>query len=390
MEFKNHLSILEIPEDKFHDYCTDVMFEGYKWDMQMGKQATLTNKVLKISEETFDFLKTNAIGLYRETMEMEKVLKGNTQALMKMGMSQRMADTLNHAKHGKSVRFMRFDFHPTTDGWQVSEVNADVPAGYPDASILPDIALRYLTGLRKCGCFSDPFIERFSKIVPKGQTIAFVHDTHTVEDYQILRYLADLFEKRGYKSVFEAPENLRWKGEQLLDVGAIFRYYPVEWLEFIKGMKWQKLINCQLPCSNPPTALFTQSKRLPLVWDELGKTGDESLDFPYWYKLLPETECPTTHGGKKGWILKPAFGRVGEGINVTGCVTKREDEAIRKAAAQEPLQWVAQKQFESVSIDGFHVGIGAFVIDGEFGGCFARLSSKNLIDEKAIEVPVLY
>ena len=34
----------------------------------------------------------------------------------------------------KMCRVMRFDFHFTTEGWRISEVNADVPGGFNEAS----------------------------------------------------------------------------------------------------------------------------------------------------------------------------------------------------------------------------------------------------------------
>lgn len=44
----------------------------------------------------------------------------------------------------RHVRLIRFDFHPTTDGWSVSEVNSDVPGGLlMEASVLPRIAQPY-------------------------------------------------------------------------------------------------------------------------------------------------------------------------------------------------------------------------------------------------------
>lgn len=45
-------------------------------------------------------------------------------------------------EHGP--RFLRFDFHPTEEGWRLSEANTDVPGGsarVPAASPQPKLAI---------------------------------------------------------------------------------------------------------------------------------------------------------------------------------------------------------------------------------------------------------
>ena len=166
-------------------------------------------------------------------------------------------------------------------------------------------------------------------------------------------------------------------------IGGIVRYFPVEWMEYAKGVDWAGFVNTKTPSCNHPIALLTQSKRLPLVWDKLG------VDLPVWKKLLPETRCVSHNKNEAGWILKPAFGRVGEGINIPGSMTPEEEQSIKMAAEADPSQWVAQKMFESKPIGGLHINIGVFVVDGQFAGFYARGSSKPKIDEDASEIPIL-
>jgi hypothetical protein len=41
----------------------------------------------------------------------------------------------------QNIRLMRFDFHPSIDGnWVVTEVNSDVPGGFAEASLMPQLA----------------------------------------------------------------------------------------------------------------------------------------------------------------------------------------------------------------------------------------------------------
>ena len=47
----------------------------------------------------------------------------------------------------KHVRLMRYDFHPTVGGgWAVSEVNSDVPGGFAEASLMPQVAKEAIGG----------------------------------------------------------------------------------------------------------------------------------------------------------------------------------------------------------------------------------------------------
>ena len=361
----------------------NVMFNAYKWDLQAGEQSTISDKVLLFEPNEISPLIEDAVALYHETIAMEHELQKNPALVLNMGISQQMTDALCRARPEKHIRFMRFDFHPTVDGWKISEVNSDVPAGYPEASVLPKLAQVYFPEYDVCGCFGEVFLKKVSQIFPQGSTIAYLHDTHTVEDYQIMHYLGDLLEASGFKSIYASPEHIKFCDGEAVDIGGIVRYYPVEWLEFAKGVDWLSFVNSKTPSCNHPTALLTQSKRLPLIWDNL------NVDVATWKKLLPETKCPSTVANRNGWILKPAFGRVGEGINIPGTVSAIEENEIRKAARQNPTQWVAQKLFESKQIDGQHINVGMFVIDGEFAGCYARISDKPKIDKDASEIPVL-
>lgn len=379
------IKIGTIPEADFYDYRLDVMFDGYKWDLQAGEQSTISDKVVLLGQESMDFLAQSAVSLYHETVAMEQTLKGRPDLVLKMGISEEMTEALCSCGYcpDEHIRLMRFDFHPTTRGWQISEVNSDVPAGYPEASILPKLAERYFRGYQQYGNFGEVLADRFIKLVPPNSTIAYLHDTHTVEDYQILHFMGDLLERQGYDSLYIDPSQVKWEHNAALGIGAIMRYFPVEWLEFQKGVDWRSFVNAKTLSCNHPIALLTQSKRLPLVWDELG------IDIPFWKQLLPETVCTTALTQTDGWILKPAFGRVGEGINIPGTISGEEDQDIQMAASAHPIQWVAQRMFESLPVDGLHLNLGVFVVDGQFAGLYGRASKLPRIDTEASEIPVL-
>jgi len=378
------IKIGTIPSEKYPDYRLDVIFDGYKWDLQAGVQSTISDAVVLLDQSEMDFLKSSAVVLYHETIQMEQALKNRPDLCVAMGISSEMTDALCNCDYDpqKHVRFMRFDFHPTTDGWRISEVNSDVPAGYPEASILPELAQRYFPNFYQCGDFGEVFTRRLQRLVSPGSTIAYLHDTHTVEDYQILHFIGDLMEQAGYDAVYLDPAHLMWEDGLALGADALMRYYPVEWLEFAQSVDWRAFINAKTTSCNHPIALLTQSKRLPLIWDDLG------VEVPMWKQLLPETKCVPSFEADD-YILKPAFGRVGEGINIPETLSQEEDLDIRMAAQHSPDQWLVQKMFKSVPIDGLHLNLGVFVVDGEFAGLYARASHMPRIDGDASELPVL-
>ena len=379
------MKLSSIPAQHYQDYRTDVMFDGYKWDLQAGEQSTISDRVLLMEPDEAEYLSQTAVAMFHETVAMEQALRTRPDLAVELGISQQMVDALCSCVYDptKHMRYMRFDFHPTVEGWRVSEVNSDVPAGYPEASVLPVLAQRYFPEYKQFGCFGEKFHEKISRLVPAGSTIAYLHDTHTVEDYQILHYIGDLMEQNGYKSLYAGPDFVKWENNRAVGIDGFIRHFPTEWLEFAKNVDWRGFLNSQTTSCNHPAALFTQSKRLPVVWDRL------SLEIPIWKKLLPDTKCASMYVPDSGWILKPAFGRVGEGINIPGTLDAQEEEEIVKAARENPTQWVTQKMFESAPLDNMHLSVGVFVIDGEFGGFFSRISSEPKMNEDASEIPIL-
>jgi len=380
-----NIKLGSIPDSHYHDYRLSVMFDGYKWDLQAGDESTISDKVVLLEPSDAQFLAENAVRLYHETVKMEHALRTRPELVRELGISEEMTTALCNSNYDPTahVRYMRFDFHPTRGGWMISEVNSDVPAGYPEASVLPRLAQGYFGGYSQHGCFGEALAERIKTHVAPGATIAYLYDTHTVEDYQIVHYIGDLMEKSGYKSMYASPEHIIWQDNMAVNADAILRHYPAEWMECTPCVNWQEFVNSQTPSLNHPTALLTQSKRLPIVWDRLG------VDVLTWKRLLPETKCASALRNDHGWILKPAFGRVGEGINIPGTTSDEEEQAIRQAASDDPSQWVAQKMFESVPVDGLHLSFGVFVIDGQFAGFFSRGNSKPRMDSDASEMPIL-
>jgi glutathionylspermidine synthase len=157
-----------------------------------------------------------------------------------------------------------------------------------------------------------------------------------------------------------------------------------------RACHWSRLLaGSQTPLSNPATALLTQSKRFPLVWNDL------TTPLPTWRSLLPETRSPRVVDWRNGdgWVLKPALGRVGDGIGLRGVTAEKQWRAIARDAHWYPEYWTVQRRFDATSVlthDGPRYPVlGVFTISGRAAGIYGRLAAHPLIDHQAQDVAVL-
>jgi len=398
---KPPMLLAQIPLVDYPEYRYDVIFNAYKWDPQVRDSNTVSRHVLLISPETAGILYTLAQELSDELFNMEHALLERPDLYRALGFSgniKKLLSSMDNYERRKNARLMRFDFHYTDKGWKISEVNSDVPGGLAEASILPQIAGKYL----KCGYAGEDvaqhILRSFKDKLTGGARIAFVHATSYADDRQVMQFISDYFQQNGYCTVFAAPDHIRWENKKAFSIIAgeegpvdgIIRFFPLEWFTELPRLSgWSGYFDCDIPCCNHPAAMLSQSKRLPLIWNKL------NVDIPHWKSLLEETKEPKAIAkGQDGWIYKPAFGRVGDGISIKGAVSEKERLKIEKAARRQKRSWIAQRMFNSIPVkspegESFHVCIGVFTVDGIAAGFYARQSKTALINENAQDIPVL-
>ncbi len=370
------------------------IFACRKWDHQVEDTATIARGPLVLTQKAWKDLTLAAEQLAQETHHLELELLQRPQLWPHLGLDRRVRRALTTRQTGSSVRVMRFDFHWTTEGWRVSEVNADVPGGFNEAAMSPLIA-PLIPG---CRPVSDPGTMLIKALLRRGiphATVALVHATAYSDDRQVMEYLSDVCAQHNLQAIACAPDQLQWTAKFChgdgRPVGAILRFFPGDWVSALPtNCGWEHFAgHPTVVQANPLTAMLVQSKRLPLVWDSL------PYDCPNWKKYLPTTDRPRAsgYGRDPEWVLKPAFGRVGEDIVMAGVTPEKQRQACQRAAWWTPSLWISQRRFSSVPWHGpegpCHVCIGVYTVDGVVAGAYGRYASAPIIDQRAVDIPVL-
>ncbi len=376
----------------------ETIFECCKWDPQFEDIAVLSDFPIVLAGREWQRLARVAERLDAETRAAEEELCRQPDLQRLLGLPWRIRRALRRAAAPPAgPRVMRFDFHFTTDGWRISEVNSDVPGGFIEASGFTCRMVRRFPGLQMAGDPAAAYGEALARRLAAGDRVAMIHATAYTDDRQVMIYLARHLEAFGLRPVLASPADLAWNDgrarlrcDPLVEIRAIVRFFPAEWLPNLpRRSGWQAFFRgARVPLSNPATALLTQSKRFPLTWPALRTSLDA------WQSLLPDTRDPRHAGGSiDDWVFKPALGRVGEDIGIAGVTEAKAWRQIRRAARWQASSWVAQRRFEAVALEGpqgrVYPQFGVYTIDGRAAGIYGRLASRPLIDCRSQDVAVL-
>ncbi|MCA9608829.1 MAG: glutathionylspermidine synthase family protein, partial [Myxococcales bacterium] len=360
---------------------------------------------LRLSAAVAQDLADLAEGLDREMREAELAIAASPAARRRLALPVSLRPLLSSRlplpRTPTLARYVRFDFHPTPRGWQISEANSDVPGGLGEAGGLAALMLPHHPGAVHGGDPSAALAEAIARRVAPGSAVALVHATAFTDDWQVVLSVRDALAAHGVEGTTVGPDALEWSlrgdasvriaGARPRPIAGIVRNYPTEWLPSLLGAGgwWRQLRGGRTPVANPPVlALFSQSKRFPLTWDRLG------LSMPTWRAILPETRDPRDVDAATGeWVLKPALGRIGEDVGLPGVTESRGWRAIARSVRRRPSQWVAQRRFEITPVETpmgrKYPCIGVFVVDGRAAGFYGRLGRTPLIDGSALEAAVL-
>jgi hypothetical protein len=220
-----------------------------------------------------------------------------------------------------------------------------------------------------------------------------------MEDHQVVAFLARRLSEHGCVTHLAKPEQIVWRdGLAHLDtawhsgpVDVIIKFYQAEWLARLpRKLNWKNFFRGgKTPVANPPLAVISESKRFPLVWDQL------DTQMPTWRTLLPETRDPREESwtSDEAWLLKAAMCNNGDTVSIRQFMSRKTWTALRMAVRFSPVQWIAQRRFQSVPVatplGPRHICIGVYTINGRAEGAYARMSEKPVIDFSAVDVALL-
>lgn len=380
------------------------IFECCKWDPQVEDVSTVAPFPLMLRREAWDEIAALSETLAAETLAAEEELASRPELHGFLGLPRPVRRALRSERREGAprgiARVLRFDFHWTREGWRISEANTDVPGGFNEGSGFAHLFAPSFPGSEAAGDPAGALAEAVAAETPPGSRIALVHATAYTDDRQVMEFLARELEARGRRAVLAAPDHLRWRdglawirsGWMEADIAAIVRFFPAEWLPNLpRACGWKLFFRgSRTPVSNPATAILTQSKRFPLVWDRL-KTS-----LPEWRRLLPETRDPRETDWKRNpnaWVLKPALGRVGDGIGLAGATSEKDWKQIRRELRFGSRWWAAQRRFEAIPMtvgdETFYPCIGVYTIGGRATGAYGRLARRPIVNHLAQDAAVL-
>jgi hypothetical protein len=202
----------EVSPAHFSDVRCRMVLDGCKWDPQVGDTATLATFPLVLPPSVALSLGELAERLTAEALDAEQVLLDRPESLRMLGLPRAIRRALARAIEPTpaAARVIRFDFHPTSDGWRISEANADVPGGYTESSLFPRLMADHCPGTRPVG---DPAKALADAIVAAGGNsghVGLLAATGHMEDQQVIAFLAGLLRQRGCSTTRAHPRQVIW------------------------------------------------------------------------------------------------------------------------------------------------------------------------------------
>jgi glutathionylspermidine synthase len=355
--------------------------------------SSLTSFPLVIHEGTWRELADLAEALAKETLAVEHELLDRPELHAKIALPRPLRPLFARGSvpTPSAARVMRFDFHEATDGWRISEVNADVPGGFTEATSFTRLVASRAPGARPAGDPTAAVVESIAHAIGERGAVALVNAPGHMEDHQVTSYLASRLRSRGLAARVCSLSSLRFREGRADGFDAIVRFYQVEWLARLpRSATWRPLFSGGLtPVANPGVAALSESKRLPLVWDEL------RTPLPTWRRVLPETRAlaDAPWSTSDDWLLKTAYSNTGDTVSIRETMNPAEWRRRAWLARLRPSQWMAQRRFAILPIvhegETFYPCIGVYTVNGIACGAYARLSKGPIVDMHARDAALL-
>lgn len=369
-----------LPEAALASRLRDLTWRFRKWDTHVRGKETTARGALILTRAEHEAAVRAAETLFQASQDAMARWVADADATRALGVPPALVPL---AGAPTAARVTRVDLHLTADGWRASEWNDDAPGGYNDAlGLVALFADCVEKGLDAPGDLPDALL---GLIAPPGtRRVGLAYATGYAEDLQVVRLLADLLESRGVETVLGSPAHLEHDGATARlageEIGSLYRFFPAEWFPELPNLDaWARAGTSGLRVVNPLACAWTQSKASFALLDDPRARG-----------LVPRTvrldreSAREALADKDRFVLKPCFGRMGEGV-VMGA--ERPHDEWRKAidgALRRREGSVLQERFAPTPVEiapgvGGTACVGAYVIEGRFAGYYSRVSRQNVV-----------
>ena len=369
-------------------------FDYFKWDVDAcGRRLVLSESVVLTPSE-HDSVVAICERFDGILARLEDALLGRPDLLRRLGIPAKVLPLLRDDPEC-GLQLARYDVFLTPDGrWTISEFNEDAPGGFNEADGLPALLGSSLTGAGFRGDLRAAVVEALRPYAH----VALLYATGYAEDLQHVLIVRKWLEAEGHTTELASPSHVRagWRGPTCFGrrCDAAFRFYPGEWFQWLENLRDWRRVAARLPMMNPLRRLLRQSKRLYAFWrdPDLLPLGDIEFIADHTPATRPLEDVPE-EGDRSRWVLKNAFGRMGDMVTVGGMVGEKEWHEALLAARRAPADWLLQERFEVAPVqDGgpaFYPALGVYLVNRRFAGYYSRAAYQPYINHEAYHVATL-
>jgi glutathionylspermidine synthase len=382
--------------DAYAELIRALRFRHFKWDTFAVGRCLVLDEALVLSRQAHDEVVAAVEALHRALQRFERRVRRDRDALRRMAIPDALHGIIADEEHD-TLQLARYDLFPAEDGrWMVSEFNEDVPGGFNEA-VIPELLGEPGDGLRWEGDLRTSFVAAFDEY----ETVALLYATAFSEDLQHMLILERWLAEAGHRTLLGSPAHLhaRWRRPRVLGtpIDAAFRFYPGEWLPKLPNLDAWRRLGPRLPTMNPVHRLVRQSKTMFALWHEDPALSDDD-------RALLARHCPVTmafdaaaagtlRDERERWVLKRAFGRMGDSVVIGALCTPAVWDAALAEAVRAPREFCVQERFVARPVEflagPLYPAVGAFVVNGRFAGYYSRAAAQPLITHEAFHVATL-
>jgi glutathionylspermidine synthase len=385
---------LGLSDAEFAGLLHALRFRHFKWDTFGCGTCLIHPEALVLSRRAHEHVVATVEALNAALRRFEDAVRRDAAALRRMSIPDALHGIIAAERH-TTLQIARYDLFPSADGrWMVSEFNEDVPGGYNEA-VIPSLIGSPPDGLS----WEGDLRRSFTGALRGHDRIALLYATAYREDLQHTLILEKWLREEGHRTVIGSPAHLhaRWRRPHVLGerIDAAFRFFPAEWMALLPNLREWNRLGPALPMMNPLHRLVRQSKTMFALWRDSASAEDRALIDRHCPLTLPfeATGAARLRDERERWVLKRAFGRMGDSVVIGGLATAKEWDAAIREALRTPREFCVQERFVAMPLQfaagPMYPAIGAYIVNGRFAGYYSRAAPRPITTHEAAHVATL-